>query len=124
MSSKILVVEDEAIISADLESTIESLGHDVVGVVDYGLGAISLAKTLVPDIIFMDVHLRGNLDGIETAFLIDGILEKEISFVFVSAYPKEHYRLSNLLGKHIWIQKPYSAREIEEAIKRTEKERV
>jgi len=121
MGAKILVVEDEAIISADLESTIASLGHDVVGVIDSGLGAISLAKSLLPDIIFMDIHLRGNLDGIETASLIDGILEKEIAFVFLSASPKEYYG-QNWNGKHVWIQKPYSHHEIEEAIKRSEKE--
>lgn len=115
MGAKILVVEDEAIISADLESTIASLGHVVVGVVDSGLRAISLAKSLLPDIIFMDIHLRGNLDGIETASLIDGILEKEIAFVFLSASPKEYYR-QNLFGKYIWVQKPYSPNEIEEAI--------
>ena len=119
MGAKILVVEDEAIISADLESTIASLGHVVVGVVDSGLRAISLAKSLLPDIIFMDIHLRGNLDGIETASLIDGILEKEIAFVFLSASPKEYYR-QNLFGKYIWVQKPYSPNEIEQAIKRSE----
>lgn len=88
MGAKILVVEDEAIISADLESTIASLGHDVVGVVDCGLGAISLAKSLLPDIIFMDIQPRGNLDGIETASLIDGILEKRSYLRFPQRIPQ------------------------------------
>jgi DNA-binding LytR/AlgR family response regulator len=117
MTCRILVVEDEAIAAENLKSTLASLGHNVVGLIDNGVGAISLAKTLLPEIIFMDISLRGNLDGIETAALIDGILDIGIAFIFVSAYPAKHFQRNELVAKHIWIQKPYSAIEIEEAIK-------
>jgi two-component SAPR family response regulator len=117
MTCRILVVEDEAIASADLQSTLASLGHNVVGAIDNGLEAISLAKTLLPEIIFIDINLKGNLGGIATASLIDDILDIAIAFIFVSAYPAEHFQPTELLAKHIWIQKPYTAIEIEEAIK-------
>ena len=116
MSCRILVVEDEAIIAENLKETISELGHNVVGSIDSGLGALALAKTLHPDIIFMDIHLRGKLDGIETAFLIEGILEKAPAFIFVTAHPPEDHRLTQSLGKNIWIQKPYTSTEIERAI--------
>lgn len=114
MSCRILIVEDEAITAADLESTLMILGHNVVGVIDYGWGAIDLAKTLLPDIIFMDIKLKGDLDGIETARMIDGVLGKEIPFIFATANPAKE---TNLSGKQFWIQKPYAVREIVEAIR-------
>ena len=119
MSYRVLVVEDEFIIAADLESIISNLGHSVVGWTDNGLGAIELAKTLLPDIVFMDIKLKGKLDGIETAFLIDGILEKGIPFIFISAHPLEHHRVTQSLGKNIWIHKPYTSTEIEKAIEQS-----
>jgi CheY-like chemotaxis protein len=119
MSCRILVVEDEAIVAVNLESTLSDLGHNVVGLIDNGLGAIRLAKTLQPEIIFMDIKLRGDLDGIDTAFFIDGVLEKPIAFIFVSAYPAEYFRPTITLKKYSWIQKPYTATEIEKAVKQS-----
>lgn len=117
MSCRILVVEDEAIIAANLEETLLDLGHSVVGSSDNGLGAIGLAKTLLPDIIFMDIKLKGTMDGIETAFLIEGVVEKAIAIVFATSSPP--HRLKHLLGKHVWLLKPYTLREVEEAIVHT-----
>lgn len=120
MSCRILVVEDEALIAEDLKLTISDLGHEVVGSIDNGLGAISLTKTLLPDIIFMDVNLSGTLDGIETAISINAIVEKKIAFIFVTShFPENHHLINKLFDKKIWIQKPYTAIDVKKAIEQS-----
>jgi len=65
--AKILVVEDEYILALDLENQLESLGYAVAGHAASGREAIRKAKTSRPDLILMDIKIRGPMDGIETA---------------------------------------------------------
>jgi diguanylate cyclase (GGDEF)-like protein/PAS domain S-box-containing protein len=62
-----LIVEDEALIARDLATTVETFGHIVVGLVDSGVAALALATDQRPDIVLMDIHLAGPLDGIAVA---------------------------------------------------------
>ena len=64
---KIMVVEDESIIALDLQMSLEEAGYTVVSVVSSGEEAINRCADLEPDLLLMDVHLEGPLDGIETA---------------------------------------------------------
>ena len=59
MNEKILVVEDEAITALDLKFILMGLGYDVVDVVDNGQDAIDSAKELSPDLVIMDIKLKG-----------------------------------------------------------------
>jgi two-component SAPR family response regulator len=118
MSCRILLVEDEGIVAADLELILSSLGHNVLGTVDNGLAAIQLAQTLTPEIIFMDIGLKGNLDGIEAALMIDSVLDKVI-FIFTSAYRSQDHESSKFPRRYIRLQKPFAQRNIEEAIRRS-----
>ncbi|HET9953624.1 MAG TPA: diguanylate cyclase [Polyangiaceae bacterium] len=63
----VLVVEDDGIAAIDIEQTLESNGYDVAGVATSAEEALALARTLRPDLVLMDIHLRGAMDGIETA---------------------------------------------------------
>jgi two-component SAPR family response regulator len=117
MSCKVIIVEDETLIADNLKAVLEYLGHNVVGLADNGLEAIRIAKDLGPNLIFMDIHIKGHLDGVETALLIDEIVEKRIAFIFETSFSPEPHRLKNLLGRYFWIQKPYTTEEIEEVIK-------
>src|SRR5215217_7190382 len=67
MSARILVVEDESIVQLDLQSRLRRLGHSVVGFASRGEEAIAKAVDLVPDLVLMDVHLQGPMDGMEAA---------------------------------------------------------
>jgi CheY-like chemotaxis protein len=64
---RILVVEDEAIIAMDIESLLRRLGYVVVGSVNSGEAAIKAAAEIKPDLILMDIILKGEVDGIEAA---------------------------------------------------------
>lgn len=84
---RIAVVDDEMIVAKDLESTLRSFGYDVPGTAPTGLEAITLATTLKPDLMLMDIRLRGELDGIETARQIQQQLD--VPIVYVTAFADE-----------------------------------
>ena len=83
-SRKILIVEDERIVAEDLREGLEELGHQVVGIAADGAKALALAREHRPDVVCMDIVIRGDLDGIEVAERIQE--EMGISSVFMSAY--------------------------------------
>lgn len=87
-SPVILVVEDEQIVALDITRTLNQLGYHVLPSVDTGEDAVECLKTLQPDLILMDIKLKGKLDGIEAARLIK---EKySIPFIFLSTFSDEN----------------------------------
>lgn len=68
--TSILLVEDEGIVAQDLYETVTQLGYQVVGVASEGVQAVRMTAQLQPQLIIMDVGLRGEIDGIQAAQLI------------------------------------------------------
>jgi DNA-binding NarL/FixJ family response regulator len=66
-AKRILIVEDEGIIAKDIERVLLKFGYDVVGVVSTGEEALMRTAEARPDLVLMDIMLKGELDGIETA---------------------------------------------------------
>ena len=64
---RILVVDDESLIAMALNDQLEYLGHEVVATASTGPEAIDLARQHEPDLVLMDVHLGGGMDGLEAA---------------------------------------------------------
>ena len=64
---RILVVEDEALTALELQTTLENMGHEVVGVVHSGPQALEKVIREDVDLILMDIRLQGEMDGIQTA---------------------------------------------------------
>jgi two-component system, response regulator PdtaR len=100
MSKKVLIVEDEYLVSHLLENYVRDAGCcSVVGSVDNGDEAIKLAKECKPDLILMDVRIEGDKDGIETANLISK--ENNIPIIYTSGNSdektKERARRTNML---------------------------
>ncbi len=90
-TTKILVVEDEALFSDLLRRTLESdPGLEIVGDAQDGETAIALAQQLKPDAVIMDIELSGELDGIETALKIKGE-RPETGVVILSAHKDRRY---------------------------------
>ena len=116
---KILVVEDEVIVAENLKQMLVGACHNavLVGMVDDGNAAIEIAKETLPDIIIMDITLRGDLDGVRTAILIQRQLAPTtISVIFTSAHEIEEYGSSDLSCGYKCIKKPYSDKDILDAI--------
>lgn len=70
---KILIVEDEMIIAANTSLQLSNLGYDVTGIIPKGEDALVHIKENTPDIILLDINLKGALSGIETAKLFNKI---------------------------------------------------
>ena len=67
---RILIVEDEYILAVNLQEGLESLGYTVLDIADSAESAIEKAVELQPNLILMDIRLRGDRDGIEAAITV------------------------------------------------------
>ncbi len=83
----VLVVEDESIVSKDIQHSLKKLGYNVVGASATGEKAIELANSENPDIVLMDIMLKGEMNGIEAADTIKKNLS--IPIIFLTAYADE-----------------------------------
>lgn len=84
---RILVVEDEFVTGLEIRARLEDLGYKVLDVLDTGEEAILLAEKLLPDIMIMDITLRGEMNGIKAAEIIRKKLT--IPIIFLTAHSDE-----------------------------------
>ncbi len=85
--NKIAIVEDEGIVAMDISKCLTSLGYDVAFISDSGEKVLEIVKESQPDLILMDVELKGKLNGLETAKMLK---EKyDIHIVFLTAFEDE-----------------------------------
>ena len=87
IKEKILVVEDERIIACDIKYCLEKSGYTVPAIVAYGQQAIEKAAEFQPDLVLMDVMLKGNMNGIEAAEQIINLFN--IPIIYLTAYSDE-----------------------------------
>ena len=83
----VLVVEDESIVSKDIQHSLKKLGYNIVGASATGEKAIELASSERPDVVLMDIMLKGEMNGIEAADRIKKDLS--IPIIFLTAYADE-----------------------------------
>ncbi|MCP4163829.1 MAG: response regulator [Deltaproteobacteria bacterium] len=84
MKRKVLIVEDEALIGAELSDNINDLGYMVTGIVNTGEKALENIDRDKPDIVLMDIKLKSGMDGIETSEIIKKINGPPV--IFLTAY--------------------------------------
>ena len=112
--SKILVVDDEAIITMQLEERLTAMGYTVAGMASSGEDAIEKARRLTPDLVLMDIVMPGKLNGIEAA---KTIAELEIPVVFVTSYADDAIiEKAKQVRPYGYIVKPFNELEIKAAI--------
>ncbi|TNE56130.1 MAG: response regulator transcription factor [Bacteroidetes bacterium] len=83
----VLVVEDESIVSKDIQHSLKKLGYQVVGAAATGDKALELARETNPDIVLMDIMLKGDMNGIEVAEVVKNELNTPV--IFLTAYADE-----------------------------------
>ncbi|HTL59118.1 MAG TPA: response regulator [Candidatus Limnocylindrales bacterium] len=81
--AQILVAEDDAIVAQELKCRLESLDYEVVGITQYAEQAVTLAEKLRPDLVLMDIQLRGEMDGIQAG---EQIRKLRVPLIYVSGY--------------------------------------
>ncbi len=112
--SKILVVDDEAIITMQLEERLTAMGYTVAGMASSGEDAIEKARRLIPDLVLMDIVMPGKMNGIEAA---KTIAELEIPVVFVTSYADDAIiEKAKQVRPYGYIVKPFNELEIKAAI--------
>jgi CheY-like chemotaxis protein len=114
-SSRILIVEDELFIAMDIESVVHNAGHQTVGFAGTADRAVELAGELRPDLVLMDIRLRGQRDGIDAAIAIRERFD--IPSLIISAHAdasaRERAAPAQVLG---FIPKPFDRALLEAAL--------
>ena len=113
--ARILIVEDEAVIAMDMAEHLRDFGFDVVGTAATGERAQQLAAQTHPDLIMMDIVIKGPIDGIETARLIRE--HNDVSVVFLTAYgDKSTLDRAKLASPSGYLLKPFRPNDLRTTI--------
>lgn len=112
---RVLIVEDEVFTADQEEKRLLELGYEIVGKADTGVDAVQLARETRPDLVLMDIKLRGNMDGIDAANEIKTKLD--IPVIYVTAYADDDLlqraRVTEPFG---YILKPFDDKELKSNI--------
>jgi len=111
MKKKILIVEDDSLISTIFRMFLKELGYDLIGIVEDGKEAIRLCEEIKPDIILMDVHLGGSLDGIQTTELIKTKFDVPVIFLSSDTEESTIQRVINI-HSYGYLVKPIDKKEL------------
>nr|WP_319373165.1 response regulator [uncultured Methanobacterium sp.] len=113
--TSIMLVEDEIIVAADVKNRLENMGYAVLGIFDTGEEAIQKAGELKPDMVLMDIVLKGEMDGIDAAQKIRE--QFDIPLIYLTAYSDEKtLERAKVTEPFGYVLKPFEDREIQSAI--------
>lgn len=115
MDAKILIADDEAIISMDLKRTLNHFGFNKVNIVHTAEDAVNFALEKKPDLILMDINFRNSLNGIEAAHFIRH--KTGIPVIFVSSSAPDFLGRDIQNERYSFIRKPVDAQELKQKIK-------
>lgn len=112
---RILIVEDEKIVAIDLRQTLLRMGYGVTDLVTSGNDAIDSVKTNPPDLVLMDIGLKGEMNGIEAARTIRA--EHGMPIIFLTAFTDERtIRKASETGPYGYLVKPCGEQELRTSI--------
>ena len=112
---KVLVVEDDPMISESLSDILRVLGHEVVGVAEKADTAIELCNEHSPEIALLDIQIGGDIDGVDLAEMIND--EFDIPFIFTTAFADSNtIARAKERGPYGYLVKPYGVKDLNAAI--------
>ena len=110
-TTRILLVEDESIVAIDIGNRLTRLGYEVTAIAASGEDAINQAQQTNPDLVLMDIKLKGDMDGIEAAAIIRA--RHDTPVVYLTAYADElTLQRAKITTPHGYLLKPYEEREL------------
>ncbi len=115
MAIRVFVVEDEKIVSLDLQTRLQNLGYEVVGAAGNGALALTQIGELLPDVILLDVSLQASIDGVEVAARIRENMRIPIVFITAFSDPDLIKRIQ-LTEPFAYILKPFETVEVHAAL--------
>jgi DNA-binding LytR/AlgR family response regulator len=114
-NTTILIVEDEMIIAANISLQLNNLGYEVTGIIPRAEEVLPEIRQHIPDIILMDINLKGDLDGIELVQLIQN--EFKIPIIYLTANSDEaHFEKAKATNPYAFISKPFKKLDLQRAI--------
>lgn len=112
---KILIVEDERIVAEDLRRILQKFGYNVSAVVSSGNAALEKTGELKPDLVLMDIMLRGRMSGIEAAEQIRSTFN--IPVIYITGFADEKtLEWANKMEHNGFILKPFEEKELQSTI--------
>lgn len=112
---KILIVEDEMVIAANISLQLNSLGYEVTGICPRGEEAIRSIKQNQPDIVLMDISLKGDIDGIETVQIMQN--DNDIPVIYLTANADDlNFNRAKTTHPYAFISKPFKKLDLQRAI--------
>lgn len=114
VKNKILIVEDEKITAMDLKFKLEDLNYEICGMAVNGVDAINLANNEKPDLVLMDITLKGEMNGINAA---KSILNENIPLIFLTSHTDEDtFKEANQVPSYGFLNKPFDMLKLERTI--------
>jgi len=113
--NKVLIVEDEALVALEIEKNLEKNGFDVVSNIAYGEKVLDEINLHNPDVVLMDIKLKGEISGLAAAEMINK--EKDIPIIFLTAYSDaQTIEKVKGVGAYGYIVKPFHDQELKVAL--------
>ena len=113
--ASILIVEDEGIVAQDLKEALSRLGYRITGIASEGTQAVAMAEQLQPELVVMDVGLRGEVDGIQAARMMQE--HSHVPIIFLTGHrDSETLQRAVLTGPLGYLIKPFQEDELRCAI--------
>jgi DNA-binding LytR/AlgR family response regulator len=117
-NNTILIVEDEMIIAANISLQLTHLGYVVTGIIPRAEEVLPHIRLHVPDILLLDINLKGDIDGIQLAHLIQK--EFKIPIIYLTANSDEaHFERAKETNPYAFISKPFKKLDLQRAIELT-----
>ncbi|SEQ86598.1 two component transcriptional regulator, LytTR family [Hyunsoonleella jejuensis] len=117
-NTKILIVEDEMVIAANISLQLTELGYEITGIVPRGEDALKQIEVNTPDILLLDINLKGTLDGIETAKAMQK--NHNIPIIYLTAnIDDEHFNRAKTTHPYGFIAKPFKKLDLQRTIELT-----
>lgn len=115
---KILIVEDEMLIGANISLQLNELGYEVIGVIPRGEQALKHIEEELPDIMLLDINLKGDLDGIDTALAMQQ--NYDIPIIYLTGNTDEaHFNRAKATKPYGFIAKPFKKIDLQRTIELT-----
>lgn len=116
---QILIVEDEMIIAANISLQLTGMGYEVSGIIPRGEDAINHIKSKLPDIVLIDIQLKGELDGIETAQRMQEF-HSNLAIIYLTANADDaNFNRAKSTHPYAFISKPFKKLDLQRSIELT-----
>jgi len=113
--TKILIVEDEVIVARNIEKRLISAGYKVTGIASSAEKAIGLAASLKPDLVLMDIKLKGKMDGIDAAKAIRN--SYRLPIIYLTSYADEEtFQRAKITEPFGYLIKPFELKELNRSV--------